>query len=138
MLLIGPLLTVAVCVLALAAGGRAEREAAVVTAAGLALWIATGAVRGRYDQLTAALSDVALLGGFLALAMLRRRLWLYLEVAVFFALLGAHVASDQSLGIVPGFRVVINALNLAGLAVFAVAIVVAWRRERPVPVASAG
>ena len=131
MILIGPLLTIAVLAMALALGGRVEREAAWVLLAVLAVSVGLGTVLGLHDQLTSAIPDLILTVGFVALSVRHRRLWLYAESSLGLVLIGVQISSTEALEPSRGYRLAVDGVDLVGLAILASAVIAHRRRVRP-------
>ncbi len=134
MILTGVLLTVCVLALAFAFGGRAEREAAWVILAGLAVSIGLGALLGLRQQLPVALADLVLSVGFVLLSVRHRRAWLYVEATLALALTMAQVVSDQAFGPSLPFRLLVDGVDLVGLVLLLAAVAARRSRIRPAAV----
>ncbi len=130
MVFIGPLITVGVLALALAYGGRAEREAAWVVLAALAFSIGLAAVLGLDHQLPIALADLVLAAGLVFLAVRHRRAWLYAEAVLALALTITQLVSLQLLELSLTYRLVVDGINLIALAILACAVVAHGARVR--------
>ncbi len=129
LLVFGPLISVVVLALTAAVGGRAEREGAavgvVVLLSSLGLQLA-----GAGLELSVAIADVLLLGGAILLAFRHRRMWLFAEIAVGLALVGAHVLNVDNSDPTPSFRVLIDTLALGALAILMVSGLRTFRGKR--------
>ena len=131
MIAFGSLLTLLICGTVLALGRTPERAAAALVLGGLGLSLALQAALGFQRQLPVLLADIGLTAGFIGLAYRFRRVWLAVISLLLIVLLVVHAALSETPFRTPLFVVLVDGLNLAGLAVLAGGAVAEARGRRP-------
>ncbi len=130
MILIGPVLTVMVCVFAILRGGAAERLAALLALVVLAGSIMAQAVVGRANAWPVVGADLCLGTGLTALAVRYQRRWLYVATGLCAGLLLVHsVLLEDGATITPLYRGAVDSFNAALLFTLAVATLVNTRKR---------
>ena len=132
--ILGPLITLLVCGLALTVGGRVERAGAGLVLLAQVVALGTRAVVGWDAVWPVILADLILAAGLLWLAVVSMRAWVLAAIFAVALILIAHslLLDPGTEPLSPLYRLVIDGLNLVGLSALALGALESRRRRRRV------